>query len=91
MAVIIICAKIMPPNDPEYAVKQTGEVPKGFWWRRPCSCNAIHLDLRIIVINFQIVPLQLMVLFASIKTSVPIYQGPGAKPYIRMGLQLLVS
>ena len=28
MAVIIGCAKIMPPNDPEYAVKQTGEAPK---------------------------------------------------------------
>ena len=34
MAVIIACAKIMPPNDPQYAVKQTGEVPKVFWWRR---------------------------------------------------------
>jgi len=80
MAVIIGCAKIMPPNDPEYAVKQTGEVPKVSGSEGLVAAMPFILIFVLLLLTSKLFP-AINGPLASIKTSVPIYQGPGAKPY----------
>jgi len=80
MAVIIGCAKIMPPNDPEYAVKQTGEAPKVSGGEGLVAAMPFILIFVLLLLTSKLFP-AINGPLASIKTSVPIYQGPGAKPY----------
>ncbi|WP_449188261.1 L-lactate permease, partial [Veillonella sp.] len=80
MAVIIICAKIMPPNNPAYAVKQTGEVPKVSGGEGLVAAMPFILIFVLLLLTSKLFP-AINGPLASIKTSVPIYQGPGAKPY----------
>ena len=80
MAVIIGCAKIMPPNDPEYAVKQTGEAPKVSGGEGLVAAMPFILIFVLLLLTSKLFP-SINGPLASIKTSVPIYQGPGAKPY----------
>ncbi|MDU3475468.1 MAG: L-lactate permease [Veillonella sp.] len=80
MAVIIGCAKIMPPNDPKYAVKQTGEVPKVSGGEGLVAAMPFILIFVLLLLTSKLFP-AINGPLASIKTSVPIYQGAGAKPY----------
>ena len=80
MAVIIGCAKIMPPNDPQYAVKQTGEVPKVSGGEGLVAAMPFILIFVLLLLTSKLFP-AINGPLASIKTSVPIYQGAGAKPY----------
>ncbi|MDU7145742.1 MAG: L-lactate permease [Veillonella sp.] len=80
MAVIIACAKIMPPNDPQYAVKQTGEVPKVSGSEGLVAAMPFILIFVLLLLTSKLFP-AINGPLASIKTSVPIYQGAGAKPY----------
>ena len=80
MAVIIGCAKVMPPNDPEYAVKQTGEAPKVSGGEGLVAAMPFILIFVLLLLTSKFFP-AINGPLASIKTSVPIYQGPGAKPY----------
>ena len=74
MAVIIICAKIMPPNDPEYAVKQTGEVPKVSGSEGLIAAMPFILIFVLLLLTSKLFP-AINGPLASIKTTAQIYQG----------------
>ena len=70
----------MPPNDPKYAVKQTGEVPKVSGGEGLVAAMPFILIFVLLLLTSKLFP-AINGPLASIKTSVPIYQGAGAKPY----------
>lgn len=78
MAVIIVGAKILPPNDPSYSVETNAEkVSAGEGVRAAMPFILIFVLLLLTSKLFPAISGPL----ATIKTSVPIYMGPGAKPY----------
>lgn len=80
MAVIIICAKVMPPNDPEYQVKQTSDAPKISAGEGFIAATPFILIFVLLLLTSKLFP-AINGPLASIKTAVPIYTGEGAKPY----------
>ncbi|WP_273419399.1 L-lactate permease [Veillonella caviae] len=79
MAVIILCAKYLPPNDPAYQVKQS-EAPKVSGSEGLIAAMPFILIFVLLLLTSKLFP-AINGPLASIKTSVPIYQGEGAKPY----------
>lgn len=79
MAVIILCAKFLPPNDPAYQVKQAG-APKVSGSEGLIAAMPFILIFVLLLLTSKLFP-AINGPLASIKTSVPIYQGEGAKPY----------
>lgn len=78
MVVIVVCAKIFKPNDPKYKMEAEIEpVPTGVGIRAAMPFILIFITL---ILTSKICPAIQQPLMAF-KTSVPIYQGPGAKPY----------
>lgn len=78
MGAIVVCAKAFKTNDPEYAMASEVEaVPtnKGIVAAMPFILIFVFLLLTSKLIPAINVPL------SAIKTAVPIYMGPGAKPY----------
>ena len=77
MGVIILGAKFLPTNDPEYKVESTAtttvSAKEGFVAALPF----------ILIVTSKLVP-AINGPLSTIKTAVPIYQGPGAKPYTFM-------
>ena len=67
-------------NDPKYAVKQTGEVPKVSGGEGLVAAMPFILIFVLLLLTSKLFP-AINGPLASIKTSVPIYQGAGAKPY----------
>lgn len=79
MAVIILCAKYLPPNDPAYQVKQA-DAPKVSGSEGLIAAMPFILIFVLLLVTSKLFP-AINGPLASIKTSVPIYQGEGAKPY----------
>ena len=79
MAVIILCAKFLPPNDPAYQVKQA-DAPKVSGSEGLIAAMPFILIFVLLLLTSKLFP-AINGPLASIKTSVPIYQGEGAKPY----------
>lgn len=79
MAVIILCAKYLPPNDPAYQVKQA-DAPKVSGSEGIIAAMPFILIFVLLLLTSKLFP-AINGPLASIKTSVPIYQGEGAKPY----------
>ncbi|MCI6407089.1 L-lactate permease [Veillonella caviae] len=79
MAVIILCAKYLPPNDPAYQVKQA-DAPKVSGSEGLIAAMPFILIFVLLLLTSKLFP-AINGPLASIKTSVPIYQGEGAKPY----------
>lgn len=79
MAVIILCAKFLPPNDPAYQVKQA-DAPKVSGSEGLIAAVPFILIFVLLLLTSKLFP-AINGPLASIKTSVPIYQGEGAKPY----------
>lgn len=79
MAVIILCAKFLPPNDPAYQVKQA-DAPKVSSSEGLIAAMPFILIFVLLLLTSKLFP-AINGPLASIKTSVPIYQGEGAKPY----------
>lgn len=79
MAVIILCAKFLPPNDPAYQVKQA-DAPKVSGSEGVIAAMPFILIFVLLLLTSKLFP-AINGPLASIKTSVPIYQGEGAKPY----------
>lgn len=79
MAVIILCAKFLPPNDPAYQVKQA-DAPKVSGSEGLLAAMPFILIFVLLLLTSKLFP-AINGPLASIKTSVPIYQGEGAKPY----------
>lgn len=79
MAVIILCAKFLPPNDPAYQVKQA-DAPKVSGSEGIIAAMPFILIFVLLLLTSKLFP-AINGPLASIKTSVPIYQGEGAKPY----------
>lgn len=79
MAVIILCAKFLPPNDPAYQVKQA-DAPKISGSEGLIAAVPFILIFVLLLLTSKLFP-AINGPLASIKTSVPIYQGEGAKPY----------
>ncbi len=78
MGAIAVCAKIFPANDPEYRVDANV--------RQVSSGEAINATMPFILIFVLLILTSKLVTFingplSSITTSVPLYMGPGAKPY----------
>ena len=90
MAVIIGCAKIMPPNDPEYAVKQTGEVPKVSGGEGLIAAMPFILIFVLLLLTSKLF-LQLMVLLHPLKHLYLFTKVLVQNPTHSYGLQLLVS
>lgn len=82
MGVIILGAKFLPTNDPEYKVESTAtttvSAKEGFVAALPFILIVILL-----ILTSKLVP-AINGPLSTIKTAVPIYQGPGAKPYTFM-------
>ncbi len=78
MAIIIIMAKIMPNNEPEYQV-EAPTTKISFKEGLIATCPFILIFL-LLLCTSKLIP-AINGPLASIKTSVPIYQGEGAKPY----------
>ncbi len=78
MAVIIICAKVLPTNNPEYKVDSDVEPVSGGKGLR--AAMPFILIFVLLLLTSKLVP-AINGPLASIKTAVPIYQGVGAKPY----------
>lgn len=79
MAVIILCAKFLPPNDPAYQVKQA-DAPKVSGSEGLIAAMPFILIFVLLLLTSKLFP-AINGPLVSIKTSVPIYQGEGAKPY----------
>ncbi|MDY5482131.1 MAG: L-lactate permease [Veillonella caviae] len=79
MAVIILCAKFLPPNDPAYQVKQA-DAPKVSGSEGLIAAVPFILIFVLLLLTSKLFP-AINGPLVSIKTSVPIYQGEGAKPY----------
>lgn len=79
MAVIVICAKLLPTNDAAYKIKQA-EAPKVSAGEGIIAAMPFILIFVLLLLTSKLFP-AINGPLASIKTSVPIYQGEGAKPY----------
>jgi len=78
MSVIILGAKLLPPNDPEYMVDSTVETVSAS--KALVAAMPFLLIVVFLLLTSKLVP-AINGPLASIKTAVPIYQGAGAKPY----------
>lgn len=78
MGVIILGAKYLPTNDPEYKVETTTE--KITTSQALTAAIPFLLIVVFLILTSKLVP-AINGPLASIKTSVPIYTGEGAKPY----------
>lgn len=78
MGVIILGAKYLPTNDPEYKVDTTAE--KITTSQALTAAVPFLLIVVFLILTSKLVP-AINGPLASIKTSVPIYTGEGAKPY----------
>ncbi|WP_251423877.1 L-lactate permease [Veillonella agrestimuris] len=79
MAVIVICAKLLPTNDATYEIQQA-EAPKVSAGEGVVAAMPFILIFILLLLTSKLFP-AINGPLASIKTSVPIYQGEGAKPY----------
>lgn len=79
MAVIVICAKLLPTNDAAYEIQQA-EAPKVSAGEGVVAAMPFILIFILLLLTSKLFP-AINGPLASIKTSVPIYQGEGAKPY----------
>lgn len=78
MAAIGICAKIMPPKDPEYEFKSDVKAVSG--GEGLVAAMPFILIFVLLLLTSKLVP-AINGPLSAIKTSVPIYMGPNAKPY----------
>lgn len=78
MGAIAVCAKVFPANDPEYKVDaEVRKVPTG---EAITAMMPFILIFVLLIVTSKLIP-AINVPLASIKTSIPIYMGEGAKPY----------
>lgn len=78
MASIGICAKVLPTNNPEYQFKS--EMQKISGGEGFVAAMPFILIFVLLLLTSKLVP-AINGPLSAIKTSVPIYAGPGAKPY----------
>lgn len=80
MALIVATAKLLDPKDPEYRVATNGQAPKISATEGLKAASPFILIFILLLLASNLFAPMNSVL-TSIKTSIPIYQGEGAKPY----------
>ncbi|WP_301861279.1 L-lactate permease [uncultured Megasphaera sp.] len=78
MGAIAVCAKVLPTNDPEYKVDADVRSVSGN--EAITAMMPFILIFVLLILTSKLVP-AINGPLSSIKTSVPLYMGPGAKPY----------